>query len=80
MKKGNYPSEAALLNGIIFTIMNADEIYSASGQCLVIMLPDLPDSDDLVIFLVLERIPANGDRGFVPLDIVKKSGIQVQMT
>lgn len=31
IKKGHYPSETALLNGIIFTVMNADEIFNKLG-------------------------------------------------
>jgi hypothetical protein len=27
LKKGAYPSEQALLNGVIFTVMNTDEVY-----------------------------------------------------
>lgn len=56
LKKGSYPSEAALLNGMIFAVFNSDEVYHyVEGQCLVIMLPDHTDSDDIVIYLVLER-------------------------
>lgn len=40
LKKGGYPSEAALLNGVIFTVMNTDEVYQLRGDCLVVLLPD----------------------------------------
>jgi hypothetical protein len=54
LKKGSYPSEASLMNGIVFSVLNSDEIYhNLTGQCLVIMAPDSPDSDDLVLYLVL---------------------------
>jgi hypothetical protein len=28
LKKGNYPSESSLLNGVIFTVFNSDELYT----------------------------------------------------
>lgn len=38
------------------------------------MLPDMPDSDDIVIYLVLERVKTErGAGGFIALDITKKS-------
>lgn len=83
MKKGGYPSEASLLNGIIFTVMNTDEIYQPKGQCLVVLMPDHPDSDDLVLYLVLERVKTNSkDRPNLAkaLDLNKKSDIQVGFT
>jgi hypothetical protein len=55
LKKGGYPSEASLLNGLIFTVLNTDEIYNLRGQCLVVLPSDSADSDDLVVYLVLER-------------------------
>jgi hypothetical protein len=75
LKKGNYPNEHSLLNGVIFTVLNSDEIYTPHGQCLVIMPPDLPDSDDLIIYLIIERAK-NKQKVF---DLNKKSDIQVQL-
>lgn len=83
LKKGGYPSEAALLNGVIFTVMNTDEIYQPRGDCLVVLLPDLPDSDDLVLYLVLERLKAAQHEKpvqFKALDLNKKSDMQMGFT
>lgn len=77
MKKGNYPSESALLNGVIFTVFNSDELYTPRGQCLVILPPELADSDDLLVYLIIERTK---DKLSGPLDITKKSEIQVALT
>jgi|LauGreDrversion4_2_1035121.scaffolds.fasta_scaffold362138_1 hypothetical protein len=58
--------------------MNSDEIYqNLDAQVLVIMMPDHPDSDDLIINLVLERT----EKHFAAfIDINKKSEIQVRFT
>ena len=55
LQKGSYPSESALLLGIIQTILNADEIYTPHGQCLVLTPRDFPDSDDFLVYLLFER-------------------------
>jgi hypothetical protein len=44
-------------------------------------MPDLPDSDDLVLFLVLERVKTtSGVGGGTKTDLNKKSDIQVGFT
>ena len=77
LQKGSYPSESALLLGVIQTILNADEIYTPHGQCLVVTPRDFVDSDDFFIYLVFER-PAKVLKQ--PLDLNKKSEIQVELT
>jgi hypothetical protein len=72
LKKGNYPSESSLLNGVIFTVFNSDELYTPQGQCLVIMPPDLADSDDLIVYLIIERTK---NKLAASIDINKKSEI-----
>jgi len=78
LKKGSYPSEAALMNGLIFAVLNADELYqNTASQCLVILMPDHHDSDELLVLLVLEKT----DQPFAAfVDIQKKSEIQVRFT
>ena len=57
---------------MIFTVFNSDELYTPSGQCLVIMPPDLADSDDLIVYLIIERTK---NKLAAPIDINKKSEI-----
>jgi hypothetical protein len=70
LQKGSYPTETAMMLGIIQTILNADEIYTPYGQCLVVTPRDYPDSDDFLIYLIYER-PKKVSKE--PLDLNKKS-------
>ena len=82
LKKGSYPNEGALINGVIFTVLNADEIYQyrngSACPCFVVMQPDHPDSDDLELYIILEK--AKKERPTKIVDINKKSEIQVDLT
>lgn len=40
LNKGNFPSEDALLNGLIVAVLNQDDVYNALGECHVLMIPD----------------------------------------
>ena len=46
------------------------------------MLPDLPDSDELIIYLILERVSQSMEKAFAKtvLDLNKKSEIWVKLT
>lgn len=70
LQKGSYPTETAMMLGIIQTILNADEIYTPYGQCLVVTPKDYPDSDDFFIYLIYER-PMKVSKDL--LDLNKKS-------